>query len=141
MITQTAEYALRAIVLLADKEEVISRLDIAEVTQVPSDYLTKVLQELVRAGIVNGQRGRGGGYSLVRSPEQLSVYDVVAVIAPLRRIETCPLGLSEHHKLCPLHKRLDEAAAQVEQALKQTTIAELIAKKQLQANCRFPNHL
>ena len=115
----------------------IRRTEIAEQTQVPNDYLTKVLQELDRAGIVIPQRGPGGGYTLNVSPDSLSVYDVVTAISPLPRIATCPLGIADHTKLCPLHKRLDDATALVEDAFRNTMVSELIPGKNVRS-CRFP---
>ena len=139
MISQTAEYALRAVAFLAKCNGTpTSRREIAEATQVPQDYLTKVLQELDRAGIVVAQRGPGGGYTLSASPEDLSVYDVINVITPVPRVHACPLGIAEHTKLCPLHKKLDEAAELVEKAFQQTTIAELIPRRTNSSSCQFP---
>ena len=57
MITQTAEYALRAMVYLADQEEPRTTNAIAEKTQVPAGYLAKVMQVLSKAGLVHAQRG------------------------------------------------------------------------------------
>ena len=55
--------------------------------------------------------------------------DVVQSVDPIQRIKTCPLGLTSHGvNLCPLHRRLDEAIALVEQALRNSTLAELVAE-------------
>lgn len=142
MISQTAEYALRAVVYLADQAgEPRTNLQIAEATQVPTGYLAKVMQGLSRARVVNSQRGLNGGFTLKRSPDELTVLEVVNAIDPIRRIHECPLGLPSHGKnLCPLHQRIDNAAAAVEEAFGDTTISELLdvpkARKPL---CRFPN--
>lgn len=129
MISPTAEYALRAVVAIAQgagKAVVTSTL--VEVTKVPSGYLPKVLQMLRRAGLLVSKRGLGGGFTLARAPERISVLDVVQVVDPIKRIERCPLNISSHSTtLCPLHKRLDEAAEMVEKSFASTTIAELIA--------------
>lgn len=128
MISQTAEYALRAIAHLASHpNEAVTTQEIAEVTHVPVAYLSKVLQALVRAGLIRSQRGLHGGITLLRAPEQLSVYDVIQAVDPLQRITTCPLGLAAHGThLCPMHRRLDDACLQVEQAFRQSTIADLL---------------
>ncbi len=139
MITQTAEYALRAIVYLAGSDAArVKRSDIAEATQIPQDYLTKVLKELDHAGLVQSRRGPGGGYRLMQSAEEMSVFDVIIAVSALPRIETCPLGIKEHVKLCPLHKKLDEAAELVEKAYREASIAELIPKRPKSSDCQFP---
>ncbi len=127
MISQTAEYALRAIVYLADRGDTAQTTQqIAEVTHVPAGYLAKVMQGLSRAGLVHAQRGLHGGFTLARPAAELTVLDVVQAVDPLQRIKYCPLGIEGHQSLCPLHRRLDNAAALVEQALGASTIAELL---------------
>ena len=142
MISQTAEYALRAIAYLATRNGTpTSGRDLSEATQIPQDYLTKVMRELDRAEIVTAQRGPGGGYKLSISADKLNVLDVINVIAPVPRLRECPLGIPGHIKLCPLHKRLDDAAKMVEDAFRDTTIAELVPKlvpNQAPEDCRFP---
>lgn len=65
MISQTAEYALPAIVYFAENSGIGQTTDqIAKATQIPAAYLSKVLQQLSRAQIVQSQRGLGGGFSL-----------------------------------------------------------------------------
>ncbi len=128
MFSQTAEYALRAAVWLADHEGgACTNAAIAEGTQVPSSYLSKVLQALVRGGIVSSQRGLGGGFSLRRPASEISVLDVIDAVDPLRRIDTCPLNIAAHgHKLCPLHHKLDQALAQCQSSFASTSLAELV---------------
>ena len=130
MISQTAEYALRAMVFLAmnqDNAQVTER--IAGGTKVPASYLSKVLQSLSRAGLVKSQRGLGGGFSLAKAPATTTILEIINAVDPIKRIETCPLDLSSHGVvLCALHKRLDEAIASVEQAFEKTTLEEILAR-------------
>jgi Rrf2 family protein len=129
MFSQTAEYALRVVVFLGTLRGVpATTRQIAAATRVPADYLSKILQSLARGGVVRSQRGLGGGSVLARDPGELTVFDVVEIIAPLPRIQTCPLGLPSHGtKLCPLHRQLDDALALVEAAFRNATIADLLA--------------
>jgi Rrf2 family protein len=128
MFSQTVEYALRAAVYLAGREVPAVTQDIASVTKVPPAYLAKVLHGLGRAGLVTARRGVGGGYALGRPAAELTIWEVVEAVEPIRRIKTCPLGLAAHRaRLCPLHKKMDDALALIEVALKSTTLAELLA--------------
>src|SRR5688500_15876612 len=129
MFSQTAEYALRAVVVLAnDVEKPWTAQDIASQSLVPQDYLMKVLQALAKAGLVTAQRGRGGGFILTRPPSKIAVLDVITAVDPIRRIKHCPLGLKAHSTvLCPLHRKLDDAIRSVEEAFASTTIGELLA--------------
>ncbi len=127
MLSKTAEYALRAVVLLGGAPSKAESADhLAAATKVPRRYLHKVLQDLVRGGLLHSQSGPGGGYSLARSPEKISILDVVNAVAPLERIRHCPLGLASHTSLCPLHKELDKAYAATEAAFARVTIAQLL---------------
>jgi Rrf2 family protein len=103
---------------------------IAAATRVESaTYLSKVLQELVRKGVVKSQRGVGGGIALAKPAEELTILEVVNAVEPIQRIRTCPLGLKSHGiRLCPLHKRIDDALAMVEAAFGGTTLAEVLAE-------------
>lgn len=126
MLPKTAEYALRATVWLArtpDRAEPADRL--AQAIQVPRRYLDKVLQDLVRGGLVRSQSGPGGGYRLDRDPNQISILDVINAVGPIERIRSCPLGLDSHTSLCPLHQELDQAYTAVEQAFSRVTLAQV----------------
>lgn len=129
MISQTAEYALRAAVWLASHpDRALSTQEISTATKVPAGYLSKVLQALARGGLVVSNSGRGGGFLLARAAEKICVLDVINALDGVQRIRQCPLGLRSHSRvLCPLHKRLDDAMAMVESAFAGSTIAELIS--------------
>lgn len=128
MISSTGEYALRAAVLLAQRHpEPQTNATIAEATQVPVGYLAKVLQALVRAGLVSSRRGLYGGFALRRAPSRISVLQVLAATrcAP-QRIRRCPLGIAGHVSLCPVHSLVDQAMASATAVLEGVTVADLV---------------
>jgi Rrf2 family protein len=127
MFSQTSEYALRAITHLAQHHPTPqTRHQIASATKTPVDYLAKIMRTLGRASIVNSGRGVHGGFTLARSPRLISVLDVVNAVDPLKRIHSCPLSLDAHrYNLCSLHRRLDDAVRMIEDALRNSSIADL----------------
>ncbi len=126
MLSRTAEYALRAIIVLAASPSALTAQEVAARSKIPADYLAKILRLLVRAGLVSARRGRGGGFQISRPAEQTTVLDVVDAVDPLERIEVCPLGLAAHQKqLCPLHSKIDEAVRLARDAFAATTLASL----------------
>jgi Rrf2 family protein len=131
MISRTAEYALRAVMVLGSSPaSPRTTQQIAEQTRVPFGYLSKVLQALGRAGLVEAQRGLYGGFVLSRSLDELTILDVINAVDPLERIDRCPLGIAAHgHRLCALHQRLDQGIAQLEALFGATTIGELLAEE------------
>ena len=127
MLPKTAEYALRATVWLARMPDTPESADhLAEAIQVPRRYLHKVLQDLIKAGLVRSQPGPGGGYQLDRDPQAITILDVVNAVGPIERIRSCPLGLESHTNLCPLHRELDKAYATVQEAFARVTVAEVV---------------
>jgi len=128
MISQTSEYALRAVVYLAQVGggPCVAQ-DIAEATKVPVGYLHKILRMLSKARILVAQRGVGGGFALAKVPTAISVMDVLrATDSAMERIERCPLGIKGHTSLCSLHRMLDEAIADAEQRFSGTSLADLL---------------
>jgi len=144
MISQTTEYALRAVVYLAQHaDESWTTKQIAAATRVPAGYLSKVLQGLSRAGLISSQRGRHGGFQLAGDPEQMTVLEVVNAVEPIRRITRCPLNLASHGTdLCPLHQALDETIAKVEQMFGRKKLSELLGREDtVEPLCDFPSGL
>lgn len=128
MFSQTVEYALRAVLCLAHTPgEPRTAQYIAETMSIPQSYLAKVMQGLVRQGLVTSQRGLRGGFVLVNEPADQSLLEIVNAVDPIKRIESCPLGIESHNpNLCPLHRRLDAAIASVEEAFAETTLQEIL---------------
>lgn len=79
--------------------------------------------------------------TLTKAADKITVLEVVNAVDPIQRIRTCPLGLAAHGvRLCPLHKRLDNAMATVEAAFEHTTLAEILAEPTRSVPlCPFPN--
>lgn len=141
MLSQTHEYALRAAVFLASEEgKPRTAREIAAATSVPPGYLAKVLQQLVRGGVATSQRGLNGGFLLARPAKTVPVLDVVNAVDPIRRIRSCPLGLAEHARaLCPLHRTLDRAYAEIERSFASSTLGDLAGEPTTRgAPCTWP---
>ena len=70
----------------------------------------------------------GGGFDLERQPSEVTMWDIVEAVDPLKRIESCPFGIERHTELCSLHRRIDQAISGVEQAFRATTLAEMVSE-------------
>ena len=128
MFSVTAEYALRAVMYLAlHPGKPSTGRDIAEGTNSPVRYMSRVLRDLTAAGVLRAFRGPSGGFELARDASEISVLDVLNVVDPIKRIGRCPLGIESHGgDLCRLHKRLDEAIATMEATLANSPITDLL---------------
>jgi len=141
VLTQTVEYALRALVALAAHPgRSQTNRELAKITKVPGPYLSKVLQMLTKEELVETHRGIRGGFTLSRPARQITILEAVNAVDPIRRITTCPLGLKAHGKnLCPLHKKMDAALEQMEEAFRSTTLADVLAEPSRSIPlCAFP---
>ena len=129
MFSLTIEYAMRAVLALASSGgRSLTTRQIADAMHVPPSYLSKVLQSLVRAGIVQSTRGLKGGFVLVGRPEDWRMLDILNAVSPLKRIESCPIDLESHSsELCPLHRRVDQAAAKIIEIFSGVTLKDLIS--------------
>lgn len=140
MISQTAEYALRAIVFLGNEKGMPQTTSqISKATKAPSSYLSKVMQRLSQQGIVGSQRGLHGGFTIKKPLTELTILDVVNAVDPILRIRECPLGNKAHGKnLCALHRTMDETLAQAEETFRQVTVDSLLEPPRFTKTCRFP---
>jgi Rrf2 family nitric oxide-sensitive transcriptional repressor len=138
MLSTTAEYALRIMIVLAESEQEPTTSErIAALTKVPTDYSVKVLQMLARAGLVRAQRGRGGGFQIDCDPACTTLLDVVNAIDPLERITSCPASRDTHvGQLCPLHSRLDEIIVLLQDSFRKMTLTSVIEGSPGPALCR-----
>lgn len=128
MISQAVEYSLRAMVMLANADqEPLTVQKIAAVAKIPAPYLSKLMQGLLRSELVHSRRGVGGGFTLGRAAKKITVWDIVQAVDPIKRILSCPLGVPGHIRLCPLHRRLDQAMALVEEAFRKSSLADVLA--------------
>ena len=116
MVSTRGRYALRLLVDLAeqDGDRYITLREIAERQEISEKYLESIVKELVRAGVLEGLRGKGGGYRLGRSADELNVLDVLQVmegtLAPVACLEAGakPCSRAADCRTLPLWKGLDK---------------------------------
>ena len=128
MISQTAEYALRAVVCLAQNpDKPHTTAEIAKWTKVPEHYLSKVLLALAKHEVVYSKKGLHGGYVLAHDPENIPLLNVMNAVDPIKHINSCPLKLKTHGtNLCRLHKRLNDSIKMIEETFRTSTIATVL---------------
>jgi Rrf2 family protein len=108
MFSQTTEYAIRAAIDIATRPEGENVLasQLGEALGIPTHYLSKILQQLVRARVLTSLRGRQGGFKLARPPAKIKLKEIVAPFEDLRKYEECILGqaVCSEAGACPLHE-------------------------------------
>ncbi len=124
MLTQTGIYAIRAMGYIESQQDgnpLLTRT-IAEEMQIPINFLSKILNRLVQAGLIQSIRGRNGGFVMVKPPSEIFIRDVVDLFMHLDDYKHCLLGLKKCDGSCGLHSRWRNITEQFELMLDRTTI-------------------
>ncbi len=129
-ITRQADYALRAMLYLAQLEpnERAATSHIADIQRIPPSFLAKIISQLSIAGLIHTSRGARGGVSMARPPEAISILEVVeAIDGPIslnecsQSPETCPFGGN-----CPLRTIWCGTQSELVERLRRTTFLEVL---------------
>ena len=143
MISTRGRYALRVMIDLAEREtsEFVPLKEIAQEQQISEKYLESIVKALVQDGMLEGVRGKGGGYRLRKKPEECTVGSVLRLtevgIAPVACLEDGaePCPRAENCRTLPLWKKLN---ALLTGFLDSVTIADLMQNDGLPGeHCNF----
>jgi Rrf2 family protein len=128
LLNLTAVYGLRAMAVLASLQpgESLAAEPLAERTAVPRQYLSKVMRKLVVAGLVRGQRGRGGGFMLLRPPGKVRLVDVLKAL-DLELDGGCAFGFAQcdPKNPCALHPLWSKLQGSLASWAEGSSLAEL----------------
>jgi Rrf2 family protein len=129
LVSAKAEYACLAMLELAARHgepKPVRLIDIAEVHGIPQRFLVQILLQLKGAGLIASTRGAAGGYQLARSPDEISLWDVLEVVdssesgsIPPRQRERSPIAGA-------LHGVWDQILENRQRILEETTLATLV---------------
>jgi Rrf2 family protein len=129
-ITRQADYALRAMLYLAQLEpnQRAATSQIAEEQRIPPSFLAKIISQLSIAGLIHTSRGARGGVSMARTPEEISILEVVeAIDGPISlnectdNPESCPFGDD-----CPMRPLWCDTQSELVKRLGKTTFAQFV---------------
>jgi len=137
MLSKTGTHAIRAMAALAQLPagEYAGAAEIAQRIGAPRNYLGKLLQLYAHAGLVDSQRGLGGGFRLARDPKAITLLDVVDPIEHVDRWSGCILGngVCSDSAPCALHRRFGAVREVYLRFLRETTLVELAGSEELAA--------
>ncbi len=133
MLSQTAQYALRTVVLIASRpaRDAVPVEEIAAELGVPRNYLSKTLHQLARAGVLSSTRGPGGGFRLAVPPARLRLLQVVEPFDDIGAGRRCLLGrpVCSDRTACRAHERWKAAGEAIAAFFRDTTVADLVDGK------------
>jgi len=128
-LTKKADYGLMAMKHLAEhaQEGACSAKDIAASYGIPPEALAKILQRLVKAGLLHSQHGTNGGYVLARSAETISAFEVIRAIDGPLFITSCSSATEdcEQSDRCTVRGPLRKVSRSIEDVLNRLTIWEM----------------
>lgn len=138
MLSQTAEYALRTVLYIAGHvDEGPARAEeMAASLRIPRNYLSKTLHRLAQAGVLTSTRGRGGGFLLARSADQIPLLAVIGLFDQIEPRRQCLLGrpvCSDQHA-CEAHVQWKDVSERVARFFAETSVADLMGKGPSRAN-------
>jgi Rrf2 family protein len=132
MLSRTGIHAIRALAELSRLPEgtYAGAAEVAAQIGAPPNYLGKLLRDLADEGILESQKGKGGGFRLARNPAAISLLEVVEPIEHVSRWFGCFLGQPEcsDQGACPVHHRWKQVRDRYIRFLQETTIAELAGR-------------
>ena len=141
-ITRAAEYAIRGVLYLSLQPEgsVCLLSEISEKQDIPSSFLSKIFQNLARAGYVNSTRGTGGGFTLVKAPGDISLLDIVEAIDGQIALNVClnDGAMCDNRRVCAIHAVWDDAQRYMVDLLKKNTFAILADENRRLADAASP---
>jgi Rrf2 family protein len=136
-VSAKAEYACLALLELALKygsSEPVRIKQIAEPHAIPQGFLVQILQQLKAAGYVTSTRGAAGGYQLARSPDTISLAEVLSAIDGPRRLDYDLASSELTAALRALRSAWSQIAETIERELEQTTLADLAERTREETN-------
>ena len=130
LLSQTSEYALRAVLYIAECDGPVSVGEIAEAVGVPQNYLSKTLHQLARAGVLRSARGPAGGFRLATPASELTLQGVVSPVAG-QRGRRCLLGHGVCGEVpdCAVHACWSPVASRVRDFFATTSVADLLSHR------------
>jgi Rrf2 family protein len=128
-LTKKADYGLMAMKHLAERahEGSCSAKDVADAYGIPQEALAKILQRLVKAGLLHSQHGTNGGYTLARDAGKISAFEVIRAIGGPLLITSCVTikGECEQVDRCNIREPLRVVNQRIEDVLRRITILEM----------------
>lgn len=129
IITRATEYAIRAVLFMASQPrgEIVLKKDICREQEITPAFLTKILQPLIKQGIVGSHRGVGGGFSLAKDPADISLLDVIKAEEGPLYLNLCLADQTscDREPYCPVNQVWHEARAQLLKVLEKYSFAQL----------------
>ncbi|MBN2633107.1 MAG: Rrf2 family transcriptional regulator [Bacteroidales bacterium] len=135
MLSNSCRYGIRAMIYIASRQKGDSKTGIQQISKdlnLPTPFLAKILQQLARQKMLKSLKGPHGGFSLIKDPSEITLYDIVKVIDGEDLFTNCIIHNAscssvERKKMpCPVHKKYSEVRSNLIKLFKTVTVEELV---------------
>jgi len=135
MLSNTCKYAIRALIYLGKNSIDGTKIGIKKISEdliIPTPFLGKILQNLVKQKILVSTKGPNGGFGLGKKPEDISLYDIVKIVDGEDFFLNCLIGLkpcathAANERPCPVHSKFGPIRIQLLNYYQETTIAGIL---------------
>lgn len=116
------------IAMHSSKDDNVGLIEIAENQEIPRHFLSKILQQLVKDGLLESMKGPNGGFKLSKKPEKITLLQIIKAIDGLDVFTQCGIGFkkcSDDHP-CPIHHDYKKVRDKVYELFKKKTLKEVI---------------
>lgn len=130
-LTRHTDYAFRLLIYLAllPKDQRASIDQVSEIYDVSRNNLNKIVHHLGKAGVIDTKRGKGGGFKLKLSADQINIGDIVEMMENNLQVIECKTPYCRILPVCSLKDVFDEAKLAFMTNLKRYTLSDIVSKK------------
>ncbi len=126
----STDYALRIMMFIANAKEIVTSRELSERLLIPQSLVFKICKKLGNGGMIKITTGVQGGFTLLKRPEDISLYDIIDLFEPTVQLNRC-LESDEFCSLCatnycPAHKFFCKLQREMDEKLSKTTLKDLL---------------
>lgn len=136
MLSNSCRYGIRAVIYLASRYPDKTNIGIKQISDdldLPAPFLAKILQQLAKNRLISSTKGPNGGFSFLKKPESITMYDIIRIIDGEGIFKNCIIhdgycsGVRKSKKSCPVHSDYSRMRSELTRLYKSKTIAELVS--------------
>ncbi len=128
-LSNSSRYAIRILAYMADQKDsrLMNATELAETLYIPYKFLTKIMTELVKSGLVVSVRGREGGYKFKKKTSEIMVSDILDIFNDSVKDEQCVLGIGFCNGMCKcaLHDQWMEPKHLLQKMFRESSLEDI----------------
>jgi Rrf2 family protein len=137
MLSNSCRYGIRAAIYLASHFPVKTNIGIKQIStdlDLPAPFLAKILQQLAKNRLISSTKGPNGGFSFLKKPESVTMYDIIRIIDGEGIFKNCIIHdgycseVRKSKKKCPVHNDYSRLRRELTALYRNKTIAELVTE-------------